>query len=184
VSRPDRLFLVGLLFTACAGSSHHAATQPTAVERPPARTTATRPTATTRDTIVAVFDIEDSSNQFDPKTTDQLTEYLASRVNEVAGYRVIPRVQVRERLQQEKAEGYKACYEQACQIELGKALAAQKSLATKVLQVGSACLMTATLYDLKTETTERSVTAKTECTPTSLISGADYLAQELRAQAY
>jgi hypothetical protein len=135
--------------------------------------------ANTRDVVLAIFDVEDASKQFDAAVTDQLTEYIAARVSGLAGYRVIPRDQVRARLQEQKAEGYKACYEESCQIEIGKALAAEKSLTTKLLRVGDACLMTSTLFDLKTETTERAASAKTPCGATALVGGVDQIMEQL-----
>jgi hypothetical protein len=43
---------------------------------------------------------------------------------------------MRDRIASDKAESYRACVDQSCQIELGKAMAAQKSLATKLIRVG------------------------------------------------
>jgi hypothetical protein len=132
--------------------------------------------------VLVVFDIEDSARHFDAGTTGQLTEYLVARIAEVGGYRVVPRDQLRERLTSEKAESYRACIDQSCQIELGKALAAEKSLATKLLRIGDACAMTATLYDLRTETTERAASTRTECGASALLGGVDQIVTQLRPQ--
>jgi hypothetical protein len=129
--------------------------------------------------VLAVFDIVDGSHSLDPGTLDQLTDYLATRVAEVLGYRVLPREQIRARLTEGKEASYKTCVDQSCQIELGKALAAQKSLATKILRVGSTCAMTGTLYDLRTETTAAAASAKTNCSSDALISGIDQLIASL-----
>lgn len=75
----------------------------------------------------------------------------------------MPREQLRQRLQQEKAGAYKACFEESCQIELGRAVAAEKSLSTTLLRVGKKCAVTINLYDLKSETAERGATEEGGC---------------------
>lgn len=132
-----------------------------------------------RTTVVAVFDVRDASRRFRPAMLDQLTEYLAARLTQVTRYRVVPRDQLRERLKQEKNGSFRKCYDQGCQIELGKAVAAQKSLATKILQVGKRCAVTSTLYDLKSETAERSALVRTDCDEDALMDTMDRIARQL-----
>jgi hypothetical protein len=131
--------------------------------------------------VVAVFDVQDASkkNRVDQDTLDQLTEYLAAQLTEQVGFRVVPRNQLRERLAEQRNESYKKCYDESCQIELGKAVAAQKSLATKLLRVGNKCAITAILYDLKTETTEKATSADTDCNEDSLMEGVRTIARKL-----
>lgn len=129
--------------------------------------------------IVAVFDLEDSRQALKPGEVDQVTEYLAVKLTEKAGYRVIPRAQLRQRLVAEKTESYKECYDQACQIDLGRALAAQKSLSAKLLRIGERCALTATLFDLKSEAAERAASVTTNCTIEELIDGVDRLGEQL-----
>jgi len=129
-------------------------------------------------TIIAVFDVEDAAGRLKDKELSQLTEYLATKLTE-AGFRVVPRNQLRARLVEEKKEGFKKCYDETCQLELGKAVAAQKSLATKLLQVGESCAVSATLYDLKTETTERAASARTNCSVNALMDGMEKIAGQL-----
>jgi hypothetical protein len=119
--------------------------------------------------VIAVFDLQDASGQLQPAVLDQLTEYLGAQLVELGGLRVVPRSEVKARLSAEKAESYGACYDEACQIQLGKALAAEKSLATKLLRIGSTCALSATLYDLKSETTELASTVEGECTEDALM---------------
>lgn len=133
--------------------------------------------------VVAVFDIQDSSGSLDPKTRDQLSDYLAAQVTALARFKVVPREQLRARLAQQKTAGYRECFDQGCQIELGKALAAEKSLATKILRVGSGCTLTAMLYDLRTETAERaaSVEVDTGCTDQAMMAALRQVARKLAA---
>jgi hypothetical protein len=135
--------------------------------------------ASSRRAIVAVFDVDDQARALRAAALAQLTEYLATKVTQ-AGYQVVPRDQLRSRISAEKRESYKSCFEQRCQIELGRALAAQKSLATKLLRVGGQCVLTSQLYDLKTETAERAASAKSaSCGEGALLVAIDELARQL-----
>jgi hypothetical protein len=129
--------------------------------------------------IVAVFRVQRTGANADDPVLDQLTEYLSARLTEVCGFRVVPPELLRQRLVEEKTQGYRQCFDQSCQIEIGKAVAAQKSLSTRIVQVGDQCALTATLYDLKTETTERSATARMACSDNALMDGMDQIAKGL-----
>jgi hypothetical protein len=129
--------------------------------------------------IVAVFDIEDQAGLLKAATRRQLSGYLAAQVTRHAGYQVIPRDQLRRRLAKQKTASYKACFDQRCQIELGKAVAAGRSLATKLLRVGKQCALTSMLYDLKTETTLRAASVKMACSEEAILEGIERLAREL-----
>ena len=132
---------------------------------------------------VAVFDIRDSSTHFPPTTIDQISRYLAVRLAETGRFRVVPRDQLRERLYENKKAGYEVCYDQSCQIELGKAVAAQGSLATDLLKIGDRCAISSSLYDLRTETTRAAASVQTNCTANELMTGIDGLVAKLSAAA-
>lgn len=134
--------------------------------------------------IVAVFDVQDLSRKFKKRTLNQLTEYLSARITQVTRYRVVPRDQLRTRLFEEKRGTYRECYEETCQIELGKALAAQKSLSTKILKVGKRCAISSILYDFKTETAEQSALVRTDCDEDSLMDCMDRVARQFSSGDY
>ena len=117
--------------------------------------------------IVAVFDMEDRTATFDREVLDNLTEYLSVKLAE-GGYQVIPRDQVRERLVREKVGTYRECFEQSCQIEMGRELAAQKVLSVRILKVAGRCQLAATLYDLKKAATENAASAEGTCDEESM----------------
>ena len=133
-----------------------------------------------RGAIVAVFDIRDSSGRLKKPALEQFTAYLAVKLTQVAGFRVVPRDQLRARLARQKRGSFKQCYDESCQIELGKAVSANKSLSTQLLRVGSGCTISATLYDLKTETTEKAASARTACSEDGLMTGIEKIARQLR----
>jgi TolB-like protein len=133
-------------------------------------------------TVVAVFDVEDASHRTKAETLDQLTEYLTVQITRLAGLKVVPRNQLHAQMQAAKNETFKVCYDEACQIELGKAVAAQKSIATKLLNIEDRCAITSTLYDLKTETTERAASVDTDCSTKALLDAMKQVAQQLNGR--
>ncbi|HOX47511.1 MAG TPA: hypothetical protein PK668_28210, partial [Myxococcota bacterium] len=118
--------------------------------------------------IVAVFQVEDKSGKLSAKAIDQLTDYLGSLLGS-RGYRVVPRSQLRERLVEAKKGSFKECFDQSCQIEIGKELAAQKSLASQVLKIGAKCKILVNLFDLKQAASDGSGTATSECTEDGVV---------------
>lgn len=117
--------------------------------------------------VLAVFDIDDKG-QLSATERDFLTEILATSLS-AAGFRVVPRAQLRDRIASEKGKSYDSCFDEACQIELGKAMAAEKSLATQIISIQNECTVMATLFDLRTETAEGSVVVdQVECTSLSM----------------
>lgn len=131
--------------------------------------------------IVAVFDVEDCGAGIPGEVLSNLTDYLSAMLIE-GGYQVIPRAQIRERLEATKKGSYRKCIDQACQIELGRELAAQKSLSTKVLKIGSECRVTGTLYDLKRAAAERAATAASACGQNDLLKAIEEVAGKLKVQ--
>ena len=128
--------------------------------------------------IVAVFDTDDQGSGLDRTLLTRLTDYLATRLTE-GGYRIIPRSQVKQRLLEAKKESYKECYDQGCQIELGRELAAQKTLATTILKIGGSCQLTSVLYDLKKSTTELAASAEAPCDEKELLGAVKQIAAKL-----
>jgi len=114
--------------------------------------------------IIAVFTIEDRGAKLATDVQERLSDYLASTIAASGKFQVIPRSLLKERLGLQKTESYKACYDQSCQIELGKELAAEKSLSTQIIKLGATCSVTAVIYDLKTSASEGGASAEGGCT--------------------
>ena len=128
--------------------------------------------------IVAVFEMQDRGSGLDPEVLKNLTTYIAARLVE-GGYQVIPQDQIRKRLMEQKKESYSACRDESCQIELGRELAAQKTLSTQILKIGKTCRVTATLYDLKKSAAERGATAGGPCQEDLLLLAIEEIAVKL-----
>jgi TPR repeat protein len=133
--------------------------------------------------VVAVFEIEDgrSKNKTDAETLHQLTEYLSGQVAEGKGYRVVPTDAMRRVLLEQKKDSYQQCFDEACQVEIGKSLAAEKSLSTKLIQLGSSCILKSVLFDLAKEVSEQVATVKGGCSVDELTSSVEKLALKLKS---
>lgn len=149
-----------------------AAAPPTAAAKPPPRVAKA---------VVAVFDIEDTARQLSQEELRQLGDYLATQLANTRHFSVVPRGQLRAQIVAQKTESYRTCFDETCQIEIGKAMAAQKSLATKLLKVGGRCAIIANLYDLRREATEAAASVHTDCASQSLLAGVEQLVQKLVA---
>ena len=130
-----------------------------------------------RSTVLAVFDVRIAGKPH--SFVDQLTDYLAARLASGGGFRVVPRDLLHRRLAAQKRASFRSCYDQSCQIELGKELAAQKVLATRVFRLAARCTITANLFDLRTEASERAATLQTGCSDAALLGGISDLVGQL-----
>lgn len=102
-------------------------------------------------------------------------------LTESGKYSVVPRDQLRQRLLDEKKGSYRPCMDESCQIELGKALAANLTLSTTLIKVGGKCAVAANLFDLKTETAQKGASVETGCEPKALLSAMKKIAAQLSA---
>lgn len=128
--------------------------------------------------VVAVFPV-DARTEMDEKTLDALTEYLVTKLAETGRYRVVPRDELRRRLLDQKKASYEECVDESCRIELGKAVAAELAMSTRLLRVGTECALSSTVYDVRTETTEFGATVRTSCDEARLMDGVDQLIRKL-----
>ena len=134
-----------------------------------------------RDVIIAVFDLEDVDRRLDDDDARALSSYVATAILENTTDRIVPPDRLRAALHDEKTSSYRACYDEACQIELGRALAANRALEPSLVATGDGCLLGATLYDLRTETVRWSDSVRGSCALRDLFGGAEALARALAA---
>jgi hypothetical protein len=135
--------------------------------------------------VVAVFDIEDTREgkaKLSAKKLRSLTDYLANKLGVGGKFEIVPRASVRKAIAAKKKESHKECYDESCQIEIGKEIAAQKSLATKIDQMGGECIVTATLYDLRKGATENSASYRGPCGHSELLTAIEQIAFKLRGE--
>ena len=84
-----------------------------------------------------------------------LSEYAATQLAADHRYAIVPTSEIRRALRREKAESFAQCYDEACQIELGKEVAANLALSMTLTRIGRTCVTSMRLYDLRTASTLR-----------------------------
>ncbi len=156
----------------------------TTARRPPPTSRAATAPPTSRATapagpVVAVFDIEDKGVGLDPDTRSRLSDYLASRLAATARYQVVPRDQLKQRLVAQKRASQAACYERSCQIEIGRELAAQRSLSTQLIMLGSRCMVTAVVYDLRRSASVGGASVSGGCTEDDIVRSIEVVTAKL-----
>ena len=133
--------------------------------------------------IVPVFDIEDTRSgraKLSAKKLKGLTDYLTNKLAIGGKFKIVPRSDVLSAIRSKKKESFKECYDESCQIEIGKELAAQKSLSTKISQMGDECIVTSTLYDLRQGATENSASYRGPCGRSEILTAIEQIAAQLR----
>jgi len=119
--------------------------------------------------ILAVFPIDDGTGRLAPKTLAQLGDYFDGKLAASGLYSLVPRPELEAALRQKKADSYQECYDQACQIEIGREVAAQKVCQVKIVQLGDLCGVTATIYDLRSGASDIAATKKAACDENSIV---------------
>jgi len=112
---------------------------------------------------LAVFEIEAKRIKLPRDVVSDLRDYLEQGLAASRVFRLVPKDQLRKALVKEKQRSYKVCFAKTCQIEVGRALSADHSLATTLTRFGTKCVVSATLYNLKTEVTEGGAQVKGKC---------------------
>jgi formylglycine-generating enzyme len=133
--------------------------------------------------IVAVFNLEAKGLRLKPRLLLTLSDYLADSLAATGAFQVVPRDRLRQRLAAQKKRSYRECYDQSCQIEIGKELAAQSSLAVRLLKIGGTCVVTATLYDLRRAATAAGATSEGACSEDAFRRAIGAVVRKLAGQA-
>ena len=128
---------------------------------------------------VAVFELELRRVRLSKEVAQILRDYLADRLAATGKYRVVPGAKTRAALNPEQVRSRGKCYAKSCQIRVGQALAADRSLSTRVMRIGRTCTVTATLYNLEQQVTERGANADGRCGEEHIKAALDKVVVEL-----
>lgn len=133
------------------------------------------------DTIVAVMPTI-SSQTFDA----DLFDAIANQIRVGLGARRVPVIdrgrlaaKLAETIRREKTESYRACVDEACQIPLGKALAATHLLRSTLARRGAECSLALELIELSSELTIDAAAVATSCEGTATLDAADQLTEQM-----
>ena len=107
--------------------------------------------AEARPAVVAVFELQNSS-ELKKELVSELTEHLRVKLAEPGTVRVVDKSeqeqQLRKLVEEQRKDSYKTCYDDSCQVPLGRELAADKILRGKITKFGRAYLLNVELIDL------------------------------------
>lgn len=178
------LLLVGFCSVACAPGLNHVrqgqSTEPEwrTLESPAPVRASPEP----RPSTLAVFELSDQVGVLETDAQRRLSQYTSLRVAELMPFNLVPSSDIKRALLDAKAEGFQSCYDEACQIAIGKALAAEKVLNLSWFKSGESCRLTATLYDLRTEVSDAAATVPSRCVEAHLLSEVDALVEKLASR--
>ena len=128
--------------------------------------------------IIVVFDVENRGAEVSSSTLSRLGDYLGTLMT-VEGFQVVPRSDLKKRLVQQKAKSHERCYDESCQIEIGRELSAQKTLSTQLIKLGSKCKVTLTLYNLMKATSEAGSAVSGSCIEDGIVESLEKAVKQL-----
>ncbi len=123
--------------------------------------------------VVAVLDLQGSGSGFKKKELETVSEYVSTQLAASGRFQVVPRSEVKRALAGQKQDSYKQCVDESCQIELGKELAAAKTVVGSIRKFGKVCMVNLRMFDLAKAATERAGSARGECTATKVLVSVD-----------
>ncbi len=105
---------------------------------------------------LAVLEIEDRGAGMTPELLATGSDYLRGRLVAANVFLVVPKDAVmRAVIKEQKKESWRDCYDPACRVDLGHALAADTVLSSMVMKLGDSYTVTAELVDIAKEVTIR-----------------------------
>jgi hypothetical protein len=161
---------------------------PARVETPPPSSNGSG-IALNPDWVVAVMEVKDLNAGSKGAIGDDLIRNLGSQLRiELAkrGAKTVDKSAqdeaLRDQVKEIKNDSYKTCYDDSCQVELGKALAASHILRSQVTRFGSRCVLNAELFDLRREVTIAASSSRGDCEPEGFLRMSEEVANGLRVQ--
>ncbi|MBW1811647.1 MAG: hypothetical protein JRJ87_25895 [Deltaproteobacteria bacterium] len=130
--------------------------------------------------VVAVFDVQTKFLKISKAKREMLTELLGQMLGVGGVYQIMPPGDVKKALLEQSSESFKKCFDEKCQIELGRNLPANKMVTTTILKAAGACRVTSSLYDLKRQTTDIVATEKGACNEAGYVDAIEKVSAKLR----
>ena len=134
--------------------------------------------------VVAVFTLEGKGTGFKAQELDSVSEYVSTQLAASGRFTVVPRSEVKKSLRGQKKESYKGCYDESCQIEIGRELAAEKVVVGSIRKFGKVCMVNLRLFDLAKSASERAGSARGECGDAKVLVSVDRALTTLTGVAF
>ncbi len=109
---------------------------------------------------MAVFELKNLHLTLGDAVLTTLREYLSTKLAASGAFHVVPDQSMQKALLTKRKESYEQRFDMATQVELGRELAAQLTLATQIMKGGTKCLVSVTLFDLKKSTAQKAELAE------------------------
>ena len=132
---------------------------------------------------VAVFEIEARRVRLARGVLGLLSGYVADRMASSTAFQLVPRDKLKKKLAAQKTRANKRCHSRTCQIKIGKQLAAHRSLSTRLVKIGSRCVVTGTLYDLQRGAADQGATAEGKCSEDGIMASIKAVVTQLAGGA-
>jgi len=169
-----------------------AAPPPAATPAPVGRTDSRRvwPAAAKHpDWVIAIMDVEDVNAHAKGKAIDKdLVRNIGDQLRIFVAERGVATVDksaqeaaFKESIDRMKSESYGACYDDSCQVELGKALAATHILRSKITRFGSKCVLNGELVDLRAEVAVGAASSRGDCVAEGFLNMSEEIAVAITA---
>lgn len=166
---------------ASAGATQEPVPQPEPAPAPP-------PAQDAEEWVVAVMDVKTVTRgrgaldrDLMRNISDQLRIFVAQH-----GIKTVDRsaqdAAFKDHLAEMKADSYKGCYDDNCQIELGKALAASHILRSRITQFGKLCVLNGELIDLRAEVAIGAASSRGDCEEEGFLQMSEDIAKKLVAK--
>jgi iron(II)-dependent oxidoreductase len=130
--------------------------------------------------VVAVFDVQTKFIKLPKAKLDMLTDLLGQELGVGGVFQVMPPGDVKRALLEQSSASYKPCYDEKCQIALGRQLPANKLVTTTILKAAGQCRVAASLYDLRRQTTDVVARQTCACAEAGLVPAIEKVAGKLR----
>lgn len=135
-----------------------------------------------QDAVVALLPMEVQGST-EAHIVDTLDALLFLELTSTGRFRFVPRRDIEAANRKVKAESLGDCVDAQCNLEIGRALAAERVLAPRLFASDGGCVVALTSFDLRTETGDWAATVKSPCDDASLREAARKLASRLEAPA-
>ena len=130
--------------------------------------------------VVAVFDIQFDRIKLSRAQRNRLTKFMAEELAIGGVFQVMPPGDVKKILLEQSTESYKECFDERCQIQLGRQLPANKLVTSTIMKMGKKCRVSVSLYDLKRQTTDTLEKVKSGCGEGALLESIEKVTAKLR----
>jgi hypothetical protein len=129
--------------------------------------------------VVAVMEVEDANVGRNDAVGNDLVRNLSDQLRIFVAQQGIKTIDRSAQLQALKTESYQKCFDDSCQIELGKALAASHIVRSKITKFGARCVLNGELIDLTREVTIKAASAQGACQAEGFLEMSETLARDL-----